>query len=71
MLYLLGLYIIGGLDYWTDRFSFKNARRCSIILPLWLISMLGNTIFDATPAGCQLFNMCDDLYHVILKRSEV
>ena len=29
-----------GLDYWTDRFSFKNARRCSIVLPkvpLWLI----------------------------------
>ena len=22
----------GGLDYWTDRFSFKNAWRCSIML---------------------------------------
>ena len=44
------LYTIGGLDYLTDRFSFKNARRCSIMLlkvPLWLISMLGNTIFEA------------------------
>ena len=45
-----------GLDYWTDRFSFENARRCSITLPkvpLWLISMLPcNTIFEASSLHC-------------------
>ena len=38
-------------------------------VPLWLISMLGNMIFEASSLYCwgadSVFNMCDDLYHVM------
>ena len=37
-------------------------------VPLWSISMLDNTIFEASSLGCQLFNKCDDLYHVMFRR---
>ena len=36
-------------------------------VPLWSISMLDNTIFEASSLGCQLFNKCDDLYHVMFR----
>ena len=48
-----------GLDYWTDRFSFKmhgdapddNVTQ-STRVPPWSVSMLGNTIFEASSLYC-------------------
>ena len=37
-------------------------------IPVWSISMLGNTIFEASSLlGCPLFNKCNDLYHIMFR----
>ena len=61
---LEGLYTIGGLDWWTGLvgwtaelidFHLKCTKMLHIMLPqvpLWSISMLGNTIFEASCLYC-------------------
>ena len=61
---------IQSVDWTSGLIDFHlKTQRCSIMLPkvpLWAISMLGNTMFKASSLADQLFSKCDDLYHVML-----